>query len=174
MNLTEIKIDLDSVEKIKVAGINIRSLVMLVGGSDSLAGVDPGMNFGITVLKEGELKIMWGSIPTQKEPGMAGALVLTMLQELDIDVDFGVVEGAAYHAKFGQVGLQEVRFGFYYGLYLRKARVRILPPASIRKLAFGSGKETAADLFPTLNHNAADSIGCVIAAKEYLCQNPLL
>lgn len=174
MNLTEIKIDLGAVEKYKVSGITIHRLLIPVDGYDSLVGIDPGMHFGISVLSQGLLRVMWGSIPTQKEPGMAGALVLEMMKEMDIKTEFGVVEGAAYHAKFGQVGLQEVRFAFYYALYLRGAHVRILPPATVRKLAFGSGKETAADIYPTLNHNAADSIGCVIAAKEYLCQNPLV
>lgn len=133
-------------------------------------GVDPGVNFGITIIKgDGELDICWGKLPTHKEPGLRGVEAYNLVAgsgKRGKTAYKAVVEGAAYYKPHGQVGLEEVRFGFFLGLYHMGFDVRILPPASIRKMAFGAGRTQAGDLWPGLNSNAADSIGCALAALQ--------
>jgi hypothetical protein len=74
-----------------------------------------------------------------------------------------VIEGAAFHKTFGQVGLAEVREGFYIAARMTGdlstlKQARIVPPATIRKVVTGDGRTQAGDCYPVLNHNAADSI----------------
>jgi hypothetical protein len=141
-------------------------------GNEKLAvGIDPGVNFGLTVINMDYVQVIWGSLPRQEKKGMHGAdayqyvlQYFTMLEGHDVSTCRAVVEGAAYHSQFGQVGLEEVRFGFFLSLYHLSFDVSIVPPATIRLGASGSGKTQAMDIWPQLKHDACDSIFCALYA----------
>jgi hypothetical protein len=129
-------------------------------------GIDPGVNFGITFIKNEDVIIYYGSLLRAMKPGEYGVIAINMLQSLP---EFRkmkgacIIEGAAFHKTFGQVGLAEVREGFYIGAKMANgltniSHVEIVPPATIRKEVFGKGNEQAGDHYPVLNHNGADSI----------------
>lgn len=131
-------------------------------------GIDPGVNFGISIITGKQILICNGKLPVRKTAGEHGKDAYEFVMEHIIQhVDgaaLSVVEGAAYDKTFGQVGLAEVRFGFYLGLYVRNANPQICAIKTIRASVLGSGKETAFDRWPLLNHNAADSLGCALMA----------
>jgi len=131
-------------------------------------GIDPGRNYGAAVIKDGHLLVWWGKMEKRAELYMYGTTAYTIARAYLCEQHMGetpaVVEGAAYRAGYGQVGLAEVRFGFYLGLLHAGMDAVIVPPASVRKQAFGSAKVTGFELWPTLNHNAADAVGCALAS----------
>ena len=142
------------------------------GNERFLVGIDPGVNFGITIANEELVTLIWGRLPKEKEPGLYGVHAYDYTEEILYPFykeglgEVAVVEGAAYNKYHGQVNLEEVRFGFYLSLRHMGFNVKIMPPAHVRKLATGSGRSEAWIEYPTLNHNAADSIYCAIAARS--------
>lgn len=141
-------------------------------------GVDPGVNFGICFVNQQAVDVMYGSLPKIEEKGLRwryGISAFKLMRELledGIATELpAVVEGAAYHAQFGQVGLAEVRFGFAFGLESCGAAVAISPPAHIRAVVMG--KEDHSEhtgmfgYWPTMNTNAADAVGVAAYAAGY-------
>lgn len=139
-------------------------------GGRIAVGVDPGVNFGVTIIYGHRVSVLNGKLPRRTEKGWYGVEAYNLIQDIcnayDVGSDIAVVEGASYRSQFGQVGLEEVRFGFFFGLYKIGANVHIVPPATVRLRAFGSGKQQAGEIWPWLNHNGADSIGMALAALE--------
>ena len=139
-------------------------------------GIDPGRHFGITIIQSDRVDVVWGTFPSasHEEYGrMAYDVLPFVFLVLEGDIPkwdifmkqaFCYVEGAAYHDTYGQVGLAEVRFGFYLGMEHLGIRCKYIAPMSARKVAFGSAKIKAPDLWPVLNKNAADSVGIAMAA----------
>lgn len=135
-------------------------------------GIDPGVNFGVTVLDGAIATVIWGRLPKQAHRYMYGSWAVEVsnaLAELTVSKlsspRWGVVEDAAFNKSMGQVGLAEVRFGFFYGLSKWMLHVDLMPPMSVRKLVFGDGRTQAMDVWPLLNHNAADSVAIAIATQ---------
>lgn len=140
-------------------------------------GIDPGVNFGLTVIEGEKVWVFHGSLMQDDKPGRYGLIAYKFLKE--IIKSFGikargadglmVIEGAAYGALFRQVELSEIRTGFYLAAALSGAftDVEIKPPATIRKTVFGNGKTQAMDEWPLLNHNAADSLAMALYAAQY-------
>lgn len=153
--------------ELKTFGSGIIS-ARLRGNVGKAIGIDHGNAYGITVVDGEKVDILWGRLPKSKEPGESAILALNLLKSTIGMVDYehvpAVVEGAAYRRPYGQAGLAEIRTGFFLGLYELGYDVHIRPPMAIRKAAFGSGKTSALDLWPNINQNAADSIGCALAA----------
>lgn len=141
----------------------------LLGVSGVIIGIDPGANFGITILGEGmQPEVLNGTMP-KGEHYEYGIRAYQMGQELyrvyhqpSKGPKISIIEGASYGDRFGQVGLAEIRFGFYLGLYTAGADVTIVAPTSIRKAVFGSGKTQAMDVWACLNHNGADSLAIAL------------
>lgn len=131
-------------------------------------GIDPGRNFGVCAIRDGELQLWWGTLDRREKLYQYGADMYALSRGYLYSQHRGdapvIIEGASYNERFGQVGLAEVRFGAYLGMVHAGLKAEILPPATIRKIAFGSGKTMGWELFPTLNHNAADSLGCALAS----------
>lgn len=149
--------------------VNDCSLNILNGYADTelyLMGVDPGVNFGITVIQDGAVRVLWGHLPgTKKLRGERGYQMYNLMKEICSDVDnvsVCIVEGAAFNAKFGQVGLEEVREGAYLAARCAGLSTFISPPATIKAKVLGHGRAQAGDWFPTLNHNACDSISVAL------------
>lgn len=142
----------------------------LPGFEGLVVGVDPGVNFGLTIINLEYVQVFNGKLPSQSEPGKHGIDAYNLVKEIfNWQSDFhhpAVVEGAAYNRMFKQVELEETRFGFFLALYDSGFEARIVPPASIRLKAFGHGRSQAGEIWPFLNQNAADSVGCALAAME--------
>lgn len=140
----------------------------LRGNTGLSVGIDPGVNFGLTIINMEYVQVMYGKLPTDKRPGYRGIAAYEFIRS-SVLKDFkpapgvekfkAVVEGAAYSAQHGQVVLEEVRFGFFLALHHIGFDTIIIPPATIRKAVLGNGRASVAECYPTMNHNAADSIG---------------
>lgn len=158
----------NSKKAIRVPETNFRVYELhatLPGNTKHGIGIDPGVNFGLTIIEKELVFIFWGKLPIRKKKGWHGIDAYNfVLDWIPPQGGPAVVEGAAYKSHFGQVGLEEVRFGFFFGLYQRGLDVSIMAPAAVRMTAFGHGRTSAAELWPELNHNAADSVGCALAA----------
>lgn len=160
----------------KLKSNNCRSLHYIAGvfgeNRPTCVGIDPGVNFGLTFIHNQFAHIYYGTLKQEQEPGLYAARAWMLFDELDIpETNINcVIEGAAYHKQFGQVGLAEVRIGFYLYAFLnnRYSNVKIVPPATIRKAVTGDGRKQAMDEYPQINHNAADSIYCALYGSR-LC-----
>jgi hypothetical protein len=145
----------------------------LKGNEKTVVGVDPGSNFGMTIINRELVSVYYGKLPVDKRVGWRGILTYNFItkdsplkswQPNEYIKAVAVVEGAAYNKFHGQVALEEVRFGFFFALYQIGFDAYIMPPMAIRKLALGNGKKSMVDEFPSMNSNAADSIGAALAA----------
>lgn len=141
----------------------------LLGHADQIVGVDPGVNFGITVIDKEDVYIYNGKLLTQENRIEYAFLAMNLIAQLVYDHGVGratfILEGAAFSKQFGQVNLAEVRAGYYIGM--RQFNVpKVSPPMSIRKKVFGDGRQQAADLFPQLNHNASDSLAIALYGMD--------
>ena len=155
----------------KQKGIRFRDGA-IPGFDGIVVGVDPGVNFGMTVINLEYVQVLHGKLPRRTKRGDHGIDAYGLIHTY-----FGtwrpgskitaIVEGAAYNRMFKQVELEEVRFGFFFGLHTCGFDVHIVPPAAIRKSAFGHGRTQAGDIWPFLNGNGADSVGCALAAIDY-------
>ena len=137
-------------------------------------GVDPGMNFGITLISERVIEVMWGKLSRVGE--FMGRQSQNLAESLGYDYELEYyydkdkihvyVEGAAYRSQYGQVELEQIRFGFVQGFskFAHLDNIKYIPPSTARKKAFGSGKLSGKDLFVNINNNGADSIGVALAA----------
>lgn len=137
-------------------------------------GIDPGVNFGLTVIEEDKVWVFNGALIQNDKPGRYGLIAYKFLSNVIGAYSHRnavmVIEGAAYGAPFRQVELSELRAGFYLAAATasyRFADVVIKPPATIRKRVFGNGKIQAMDEWPLLNHNAADSLSMALFAAQY-------
>jgi hypothetical protein len=148
-------------------------------------GIDPGRNFGITILDGKEIRVMNGKMKAYEKAdrwryGIEAVTIASSINNVmtgigetfssgkpkpikgigySAKIGKGAVEGAAYKKTEGQVNLAEVRFGFAYGLHSLGLDVVIVPPATARAQVAGKGTMTMNEFWPTLNSNAADSIG---------------
>lgn len=79
------------------------------------------------------------------------------------------VEQAAFGAPFGQAALAESRTAAVMSLLGRNIQPMIIPPATIRKGVFGSGKQKAEEFkwWADLDPNAASALACAFYAYEY-------
>ena len=131
-------------------------------------GVDPGRNFGIATLDGREVWLLQGALP--KEPAKekwrygVSAYELMKRKELHYGQGIAIVEGAAFKEPFGQSDLAHIRMGFVLGLYAAGFNVAIKAPATIRAGALGSGKLGGLEVWPELDHNAADALSIALYA----------
>lgn len=169
------------VDDFYLAGIRCKRVIgtalWLAGKVKNGIGVDPGRNFGIASVNSiGRIDVLWGQMP-QQPSGLRwryGITAIKMMEDVYLDGEGempAVVEGAAYNAEFGQVGLAEVRFGFAYGLEQRGCAVAISSPAHIRSVVMGKidHKEHRGmfGYWPSMNTNAADAVGVAAYAAGY-------
>jgi hypothetical protein len=142
----------------------------LFGAEGYGVGIDPGVNFGLTILQGNFLDVYHGTLKREEKPGMYGWDAFMFLKELldglqgEITASPCVIEGAAYHKMFGQVGLAEVRTSFFLQAILHPAitSVEIVPPATIRKKVFDNHLQQASEIWISLNHNGADSVSMAL------------
>jgi hypothetical protein len=179
------KIDLVSKGTAYVGPVMVQLYVGKIPISLYGVGIDPGRNFGITIFNGREVLVMNGKMKAYEKSdrwrygieavSIASSInnIMTGVGEvfasgkpksirgiaLSSKIGRGAVEGAAYKKREGQVNLAEVRFGFAYGLHSLGLDVAIVPPATARAQCAGKGTTTMNEYWPTLNSNAADSVG---------------
>jgi hypothetical protein len=127
-------------------------------------GIDPGRNFGICTIRGREVNVTHGTFEKADWVHYAKWAAEYMRNTFHWCVDWPVtIEGASYNDVYGQVGLAYIRMGFYLPMS-RVARVEIVPPATVRKVAFGYGKTKAKDIWHDINPNGAAAVGCALHA----------
>ena len=133
-------------------------------------GIDPGRNFGIGVLRDGELSVMWGKLPKCEKDweyyNKAKMLVLSLFAA-DKFTDIGVVEGPSYGSIYKQPMLEDVRVGFLLGLHMVGVDADYCPPQTARKAVFGKGTTKASEVWLDVNSNAADGGALVLWKAGY-------
>lgn len=145
---------------------DVQELGIAIPADTCYLGIDPGRNFGLTYISEEGTYVYNGKMPSGKHQEY-GTLAYSIAQDFCelhciTQGDVSIIEGASYGDKFGQVGLAEIRFGFFLGLQKLGLDPKIVAPTSIRKVVFGSGKTQAMDVWAILNHNAADSFAIAL------------
>ncbi len=155
---------------------NLRIVQGVLPGNQRITwGIDPGVNFGLTVIEHEKVFVMNGALIQDDQLGRYGLLAYKFLQSIINKFDEQrqvrlVIEGASYGDQYGQVLLSEIRTGFYLAGALNTflfSEIVIKPPMTIRKLVFDNGRTQAGDIFPLLNHNAADSLAMALYAAQY-------
>ncbi len=141
-----------------------------------VVAVDPGVNFGLCVVTKDSIKIYDGHLLKQDssleyawEAYNFIRSVLVFPSEFDVSENvIFILEGAAYHKTFGQVGLADVRAGFYMGArsMLGAGSIKIVPPMTVRKVVFGDGRYQPAEEWPTIHHNAADALSIALYGMD--------
>jgi hypothetical protein len=127
-------------------------------------GLDPGLNFGLCIIRPGEIECWHGRVESSEEAYELAIKIKGMASQIATTC---VIEGASYGDVPGQVQLANVREGFRLGLIHRGVEVLTIPPSKVRKGAFGHGRATGFDIFPELNHNAADAVGMALYAAGW-------
>jgi len=142
---------------------------MIPNHAGKIVGVDPGVNLGITVINREEVFIFHGKLKTQRDPrieyaSLAHDILVNLIEEQRMSTAVFVLEGAAFNKTFGQVQLAEVRTGYYLAMRHYANAVLLPAPMTVRKDVFGDGRTQPGDIFPQLNHNAADSLSIALYA----------
>ncbi len=130
-------------------------------------GVDPGVNFGITILDKDRVLVFNGKLKKQETnkieyAQLARLVVGALIEDFDMAECPMVIEGAAFNKRFGQVNLGEVRAGYYLGMRDYTNHVDVVAPMTVRKAVFGDGRIQPGDIWPTINHNGADSLAIAL------------
>lgn len=134
-------------------------------------GIDPGRNFGLSIMSGNALTVYYGKLPSRKSPFnfLSGwdAFHLSS-QFVGVNRMPLVVEGAAHEEDVGQVLLAEIRAGFYIGMaYFNQCKVELVPPTKVRKRVWGKGGFKGGYAWPLINPNAADAGACALYAAGY-------
>ena len=137
-------------------------------------GVDPGRRFGVATIIGHDAYVFSGEMPKEEQQWMYGIRAYDMMAQTTFYHGEGpaVVEGAAYRpmkakgqdVSFGEANLAYIRFGFVLGMYYVGYSVNVVPPATIRAQALGSGKVGGLEVWPSLSPHAADSLAAALYA----------
>jgi hypothetical protein len=150
--------------KIDWLGAKVKHFIAQAPNQVWAVGIDPGRRFGVAIAALNRIVVYDGIMPQQPEKWRYGAIAIDIIKRIfagpPANFQVGIVEGAAYNAKYGQVGLAEVRFGFAYGLLqVGVDDVRIVAPATLRKNVLGSGRAVVPyNNWPTLSTNGSDAL----------------
>ena len=166
VNLDDFEWTLDA--KKEIGGIRVSVYYSKIPGRRRWygIGVDPGRNYGICTLTGREAWVQSGTFakePAQWKYGVA-AYEYTIEPRNYHGQGPAVIEGAAYGKIKGQPDLAHTRMGFVLGLRAAGHTVDIRPPATIRANALGKGSTSGLEVWPNLNHNAADAVACALFA----------
>ncbi len=121
---------------------------------DTFCGIDPGTsNAGMARLysKDADDRAeLWQIKITRdddaiKRMNLASSIVSYFIYEVDLSKEYffpilTIIEGASFGNNFRQVELAEQRATFVWRLLDGSYEVKIIPPTTIRKAVFGSGK----------------------------------
>jgi len=136
-----------------------------------LVGIDPGRNYGITIIEGDLMRVIWGQMPKADQYDYAKLAFLLSYKLPAWGISPGAVnltvEGPAFGAKKGKIHLLHgIRIGFYIGACQAGYESKIVAPMTARKQVLGHGHTQAADLMPQINPNAADSVALAFCGLE--------
>ncbi len=136
---------------------------------DDAIGVDPGKNWGISVLSGGILFVYWGKLPKMEYPDYPEYLAnfVSGWFSPNFTATMATIEGAAYGAIYGRESLEDIRVGLYIAFKELGKEVLYIPPLKIRRGVFGDGKIKASDIWLSINPNGADSAAIALYTGGY-------
>jgi len=128
-------------------------------------GIDPGtVNLGIAyVHPTPNVSVMLYQVKLERADTMIGRILsardaLTQCRLLIQDNAKAIIEGAAFGNKYRQVEMAEVRAGIGMWFYHLGVEVQVVPPRTIRKNVFGSGK--IKNPWENIPDDVAAALGC--------------
>lgn len=143
-------------------------------------GIDPGYtNAGLAVMVLDRLFLFQMKYKPQKSImqrlNILQVSIATALELVDVDMkrrqSYGITEGSSYGSTYGQSSLGEARAALALAVRANvKCVMEILPPQSIRKLAYGSAKITGYTDHPDLPRDSVAALGCAIAAQYHFLE----
>ena len=128
-------------------------------------GIDPGKNFGIGIVYNGDVFGIWGSLPDRGDDKWenvkdAYRLARKLMERFTVPMPV-VIEGPAFGAIYGQPALANIRAALFLGVHSHQSKLSVcsvIPPASARKKVLGDGKKHGKECWVDLNDNAADAV----------------
>lgn len=156
--------------KVRRGYLKIHGLIPLVS---NFLGFDPGeVNMGIARLfppEDGELwQIKFPSNSTSVERIYNTESIMdAFLNSFTDPVVYAVVENAAFGSPYGQAALSENRTMIAHNVIERGIEIAFVPPLSVRKRVFGSGKTKAEDTWPELAYKGHNDIASALACALY-------
>ena len=132
-------------------------------------GVDPGRNWGLSVLQDGLLGTFWGKLPKMNAPDYHEYICnwIRGWFSPNFTATSVVVEGAAYNAQYGRELLEDIRLGFYSAFKELGREVAYVPPLAIRKIVFGNSNIKGNETWLSIGENAADSVAMALYCGGY-------
>lgn len=144
--------------------------------TNAFIGIDPGSrHMGLTILNREGIGIAYECWLPAQGHALARMHIVRKMTEWFLDKELkiykfpihAVVEGSGYSMRFGQTELAEARAMSMLVLDSYGIKVEVIVPNAVRKVAFGSAKIKADELWKgMISPNAASSIGCAICASK--------
>jgi len=136
---------------------------------DDAIGIDPGRNWGISIISGGILFTYWGKLPKMVAPDYHNYITcwLNGWFSPNFTAKVAVIEGAAYGAMYSREMLEDVRLGLYDGMKELGKDVSYVPPMKIRRQVLGNGRLKASDILLSIDPNGADSVAIALYAGGY-------
>ena len=129
------------------------------------AGLDPGTtHIGLAQIDNYFVYLNEIKILRDDTTGKRIEHIWSILTEHLQDMDVFVIEGASYGDRYRQIELQDIRCGATAWAMNRlgNIEVQIVPPRTIRKTVFGSGKIKNPWKEMGIPDNAAAALGCAL------------
>lgn len=146
--------------------VNIFDLKMEIDNSSIFFGVDPGTShLGIAYINGHVARLLEIQTKRKDTTEQRIAYMWDMMNRLsNFNPIMLVIEGASYADKYRQVELQDIRCGATTWAMNRSSdiKIQIVPPTSIRKTVFGSGKIKNPWKEIGIPDNAAAALGCAL------------
>lgn len=138
-------------------------------------GIDPGeVNMGISLIhQDGVGGELWQiKFPSNCSSVQRVLNTHTIMREfLDNHIldsnTYAVIENASFGATYGQASLAENRTVAAYYIIMSGLGIAYIPPLSIRKTVFGSGKTRAEDVWPELAYKGHNDVASALACALY-------
>lgn len=125
-------------------------------------GVDPGTtHFGLAVVHSSSTHIYQVKMERSEKAltrMLSAQNVLTQCINYLGKNPIAIIEGAAFSSPYRQVELAEIRTACALWFYKFDIDVEIIPPATIRKKVFGSGK--IKNPWSNISNDCAAALGC--------------
>ena len=135
---------------------------------DKVIGIDPGTtNLGVCIISGASCFVYQCKIPRYKEMLDRANNVQSLLNSIlpqNLDGYCAVIEGASYAKNYRQVELAEIRAVVILLLNKYNIKAQIMPPKTIRKIAWGNGNivNPYGKEFP---NDCIAALGCALAAS---------
>lgn len=130
----------------------------------SYVGIDPGTtHLGIAVTYHKIVDLYEIELLQRKNSIQIISSVWQLMSWLSPSYDIAsiTIEGASYNATHGQVQLETVRSAFVGWAIMRNIDANVVPPKTVRKVAFGNGN-TKNPWKGEIPDNAAAALGCAL------------